>query len=73
LGGTIRKRLSSEIACAIPVTRRRTGSQLGFRILRISPEKSINSVLFQAVPPTVRPQSMKANNQYITPQKIEGE
>jgi hypothetical protein len=44
-----------------------------FTILRISLEKLINSMLFQAVSPPLRPQSIQANNQYIIPQKIEGE
>jgi hypothetical protein len=36
-------------------------------------EKAINSMLFQAVSPPLRPQSMQANNQCTTPQKNEGE
>jgi hypothetical protein len=41
--------------------------------LRISPKKSINSMLVQAVSPPLRPQSIHANNQYTIPQKIEEE
>jgi hypothetical protein len=62
-----KKRLSLEIVCAVPVTWRRTGLQLTFTILRISPKMLINPMLFQAVSPPLRSQSIQANNQYTTP------
>jgi hypothetical protein len=45
---------------------------LEFHNFENSLKKPINSMLFQAVSPPLRPQSIQANNQYTTPQKIEG-